>query len=257
MSSTGLSSTVLLDKVQRERGKKKTFALMTDTRWEDEDNYRFGNEAIDYLKARLIYVCDARTPEEVWMQSRFLVGPYGAPCTRILKVEQTIKFIQQLRSQTDDEISLHFGINADEEHRAYGLVKRYEPFGVKCEFPLIDEPMSQLEMTDLVQQKWGIKRPRMYDLGFKHANCGGRCVKAGQGHFLHLMKVWPQRFEQIAAIEQRFQQLTGGDTTILRVQRNGEKIKLPLYQLQTTYTESLSGQMELTWESETPCECMA
>lgn len=257
MFSTGLSSAVLLDKVQKEHGQNKTFALMTDTLWEDEDNYRFGNQVINYLKAKLLYVADGRTPEEVWFQSRFLVGPYGAPCTRILKVEQTIKTIKQLKSQTNDDISLYFGINADEEHRTYGLIKRYEPFGVNCEFPLVSEPMHQLEMTDLVQQKWGLRRPRMYDLGFKHANCGGRCVKAGQEHFLHLLKVWPHRFKQIADIEQRFQQLTGGDTTILRVQREGERIKLPLYQLQAMHNDSLSGQLELTWESETPCECMA
>lgn len=251
MFSTGLASAVTLDMVQREYGKKNTIALITDTNWEDEDNYRFGDEVIRHLGANRVRVEDGRTPPEIWMQGGYLVGPTGAPCTRKLKIEQTIKFIKQ----QNEPVTLYFGIGKEEEHRKYNLVQRYSSLGAKCVFPLIENPMTSYQMTDCVQNGWCIKRPRMYDLGFSHANCGGRCVKAGVKHFLHLMDVWPDRFKEIADIEQAFRYKTGGDTTILRVSRKGKKIKLPLNQLSAEYRKAAT-EIEVAWEQEAPCECI-
>jgi len=248
MFSTGLSSAVCLSKVQEKHGRDNTMALLTDTQWEDEDNYRFSNEVIGYLNANLVVIKEGRTPKDVWLETRYLVGPTGAPCTRILKIEQTMKWLKQ----QEDEITLYFGIGADEEHRTHGLVKRYTAVGAKVEFPLVDEPMEHLQMKDIVENEWGIKIPRMYYMGFSHANCGGRCVKAGQEHFIRLMKQWPERFNEIADIEQRFRDITNSDTTILRAKRNGEEVKITLRELQK---EQDTGQLSLCWDSEIPCEC--
>lgn len=249
MFSTGLSSAVLLDKVQQKHGRENTVALFTDTKWEDEDNYRFGMQVINKLNAKQVYMCDGRTPPEIWYQSRFLVGAGGSPCTRKLKIDQTRKFVKE----SGRDITLYFGIDADEEHRTYAIEQRYGAMGVKCEFPLCEEPMHKLQMVDICQQEWRIKIPRMYNEGFSHANCGGRCVKAGQEHFIRLMKVWPQRFKEIADIERRFQEVTNSDICILRATRNGEKIKLPLRELEK---EQDTDQIGLCWEAEMPCECM-
>lgn len=252
MFSTGLASAVTLDMVQRKYGKKNTIALITDTNWEDEDNYRFGDEVIKHLGANLVRVDEGRTPPDIWLQGGYLVGPSGAPCTRKLKIEQTIKFIKQ----QSEEVTLFFGIGKDEEHRKYNLISRYASVGAKCVFPLIDYPETSSQIIDRVQNYWGIKKPRMYDLGFSHANCGGRCVKAGIKHFLLLMEVWPERFNELADIEQKFRDKTGGDTTILRMTRNKKKIKLPLNQLKFEYKKADIKEIELVWEQDAPCECM-
>ena len=251
MFSTGKASAVVLDMAQRQYGKENTIALLTDTKWEDEDNYRFGNEIIKYHGANFAYRCEGRTPSEIWLQSGYLVGPAGSPCTRKLKIEQTFKYIKQ----QDDEVTLFFGIGKDEEHRKYNLIDRYGSSGVKCEFPLIEYPMTSAQLTSKIQNDWDIRIPRMYDLGFSHANCGGRCVKAGVKHFLRLAEVWPNRFQEISQIEQAFRDKTGGDTTILRVSRNNKMVKLPLNKLLLEYRKNVS-EIELTWEQETPCECL-
>ena len=247
MFSTGLSSAVLLDVVYGEH--KNTIALLTDTGWEDEDNYRFSDEVIKYVGAKLVKYSHGMTPPEIWFKARYLVGPTGSPCTRILKIEQTIKFIKE----HGKDLTLYFGIGADEEHRAENLIRRYEPLGVKVRFPLIDRPMHHYQMKDIVENEWGIKIPRMYSLGFSHANCGGRCVKAGQQHFLKLLNVWPDRFDEIAEIEQQFRELTDSDTTILREVQGGEKVKITLHELKD---RQKTGQLSLCWETETPCECV-
>lgn len=38
-------------------------------------------------------------------------------------------------------------------------------------------------IEDLVCGLWGIRKPRLYGMGFVHNNCGGMCVRAGQGQF--------------------------------------------------------------------------
>ncbi len=253
MFSTGLSSAITLDLVQQKYGKENTVALLTDTKWEDEDNYRFANEVIEHLGANLEYRAEGRTPPEIWMLG-YLVGPTGAECTRTLKRKQTQKFLKEHKGE---DIVLHFGIGSHEEHRTYSLTNSYSSLGAECRFPLVDKPMANQEMVSLSQEKWGIKIPRMYHLGFSHANCGGRCVKAGQSHYIRLMLTWPERFKEMVELEKAFQIKTGSDTTILRAKRNGVEVKLPLSELQAEYDNSLKGQIQWGYNwNETPCECV-
>ena len=67
----------------------------------------------------------------------------------------------------------------------------------------------------------GIEPPRLYKLGFPHNNCGGFCIKAGQAHFLHLMKTFPDRFAYHEAKEQEIRDYLGADVSILRDRRGG------------------------------------
>ncbi len=42
--------------------------------------------------------------------------------------------------------------------------------------------------------KLGLTISTLYKLGFPHNNCGGRCVRAGITHWVHLLKHRPDRF---------------------------------------------------------------
>lgn len=110
MFSSGLSSAILLDMVQKEHGRENTVALFTDTLWEDEDNYRFLREVIGYLGAYLVYRRDGRTPEQVFFDARFLIGPKGTRCTIDLKIKQTLKYLDELKEQGVEPI-LYYGIS--------------------------------------------------------------------------------------------------------------------------------------------------
>ena len=61
----------------------------------------------------------------------------------------------------------------------------------------------------------GIAVPQLYELGLPHNNCGGGCVKAGQAHFAHLLRVHPCRFEEWEQREQELRDYLGADVSIL------------------------------------------
>jgi hypothetical protein len=60
-------------------------------------------------------------------------------------------------------------------------------------------------------KRYEIKRPRLYDLGFLHNNCGGFCVRAGAGAFAHLLKHFPERYAEHEEQERRaLREIKGG-----------------------------------------------
>ena len=50
----------------------------------------------------------------------------------------------------------------------------------------------------------GLEKPRLYKLGFAHNNCGGFCIKAGEGPFAHFLRTFPERFAVHEAEEEAF-----------------------------------------------------
>jgi hypothetical protein len=79
-----------------------------------------------------------------------------------------------------------------EAHRAIKNKKYWEPYNV--EFPMIDDPYMDKEQMCQWAESLGVKRPRLYDLGFSHNNCGGFCVKAGLGQFANLLRTMSERY---------------------------------------------------------------
>lgn len=217
MFSTGLSSAVMLDMMIRQYGKENVIPFLTDTLWEDEDNYRFMNEVMKYLDIQPVIYKDGRTPEEVFFDSRFL-GNFGtAPCSKELKMKQTVIFVEEQRFKGIEPI-LYFGIGNHEIQRSGRITENYshnclEP--VECRFPLTTISINNDMMRKIVEGSWKIKVPRMYDYGFKHANCGGRCVKGGIEHYQLLYQVWPHRFKQQEDMESKFRSEIN-DYTILK-----------------------------------------
>ena len=57
--------------------------------------------------------------------------------------------------------------------------------------------------------EWGIKPPRLYEMGFPHNNCGGRCVRQGEKEWLRLKSFMPDRFDEVANWEQDQRALGG------------------------------------------------
>jgi len=73
----------------------------------------------------------------------------------------------------------------------------------------------------------GIAPPRLYAMGFAHNNCGGFCVKAGQGHFATLLRELPERYAEHEANEERIRVFLGKDVSML-TDRRGDGVKKPL-----------------------------
>ncbi|MCT4795679.1 phosphoadenosine phosphosulfate reductase domain-containing protein [Exiguobacterium alkaliphilum] len=230
MFSGGASSAYVAYHIVQKYGKENSILFFTDTLWEDMDNYRFMEEVADYIGLEITTSIDGRTPEEVFFDMRFLGNSRMAKCSEELKVRQTMIFLEELRDIHNLEPILHFGIGPHEQHRAINLQNFYEhnPIEpIETRFPMIEIFKEDMDAKTVIQNEWGIKLPRMYDLGFSHANCGGRCVRGGLGHYALLYKVWPDQYAEQEAMEERFREKFQKDVSILK--RNGGPFTLREY----------------------------
>lgn len=219
MFSGGAASAFVAYKMVQTHGKDNCILFFTNTLWEDEDNYRFMDQIAEYIGIEITERVDGRTPEEVFYDSRFLGNSRLAKCSEELKVYQTIVFLEELRDERNLEPILYFGIGPHETHRSDNLREFYEhnPIEpVETRFPMIETFTDDIDVKAIIQNEWGIKLPRMYELGFSHANCGGRCVRGGFQHYAQLYLKWPERYKEQEEMEDRFRAHFEKNVSILK-----------------------------------------
>lgn len=219
MFSGGASSSYVSYYIVQKYGKENCILFFTDTLWEDIDNYRFMEEIAEYIGLDITYRTDGRTPEEVFYDVRFLGNSRMAKCSEELKVRQTLIFLEELRDVHNLEPILYFGIGPHEQHRAVNLQNFYEHNPIEpiaTRFPMIETFTEDLDTKKIIRDEWKIALPRMYGFGFSHANCAGRCVRGGLGHYALLYKVWPDQYAEQEAMEERFREKFDKDVSILK-----------------------------------------
>lgn len=128
--------------------------------------------------------------DEVFIKERYLVGPSGAPCTKRLK-----KALREGFEQPGD-IQV-FGYTAEEQDRADQFMDNNNH--VNLSTPLIDRGVTKADCLAMLRYV-GIELPVMYRLGYKNNNCIG-CVKGGAGYWNKIRVDFPERFEEMAKIE--------------------------------------------------------
>jgi hypothetical protein len=177
----------------------------------------------------LVWLIDGRTPWDVFAQHRFLGNTRADPCSRVLKREALDRWLVANRDPA--ETVVYVGIDWTEEHRFTRLRDRRAATGWRYEAPLCEPPtFSKADAFELLE-RYGIRRPRLYDLGFSHNNCGGGCIKAGIGHFANLHRTLPGVYAEWEAGEAGLQALLGKPVTILRDRTGGTATPLSLVQL--------------------------
>jgi len=202
--STGASSALAAERVLQ---KRKATLLFTDTQFEDEDNYRFLDDVLRYFKSQryyfdFIHLKEGRNPLQIFEDQGVLGCDRIPVCSRILKSEQTVTWVQTRKKP----IILYFGFDYKELHRAERVTKRYAELGVQCAFPLCEKPFLSISARQYIENTWKVKAPRMYDMQFAHANCGGRCVRGKLQHWRHLLRVWPDRYKEMEEFEANFKE---------------------------------------------------
>ena len=95
-----------------------------------------------------------------------------------------------------------------------------------CEKPYLSKDM----MIDDAKRR-GLAPPRLYALGFAHNNCGGGCVRSGQGQFMLLHQVMPERFSVWERKEQEIRDHLAKDVAILRDRTGGNVRPMTLTEL--------------------------
>lgn len=99
-------------------------------------------------------------------------------------------------------------------------------------------------MNDL--KLYGIKAPRLYEMGFAHNNCGGFCVRGGQSHFINLLKNNRPLYLYHESKELEMQAYLGRtDVTILTRTVKGVEHTLTLRELREEWEAGLGLQIDL------------
>ena len=233
--STGLSSALCVERVHKRYGAESMRVVFMDTLIEDEDNYRFTFEM--YVRWRrmgieIVKLTEGRNPFQVSKDAQFIPNQKGAPCTFRLKIEPFIAYLESLL----DEVTIHIGYDYSEVSRCKATRRNYEARGWCVDFPLLWKPYELRPYAQAAREDWAIEPPRMYALGYSHANCGGMCVKQGQGDWIKTLINFPERYARIEQWEAEMRDHpVRKDYALLRDQSNGTVKAKTLQQLREEY----------------------
>lgn len=223
--STGAGSAEVAVRCVEMHGRENVHLISADTAVEDDDNWRFGEEVWEFLGRPTWHrIRDGRTPMEVGKYKRVVPNNRMAVCSRILKREPLRKFLDEHYDPATDVVAL--GFDWTEDHRLAKSVEPWKPWTITA--PLMEPPF--LQKADILQA-WrdrGIEPPRLYALGFSHANCGGGCVRGGQAQWALLLRTLPDRYRQWEAEEEDIREYLGKDVSMMRETRKGETVPLTL-----------------------------
>lgn len=219
-------------------GKDAVLLLFADTLMEDEDLYRFLQETTSFLGCQLITVCYGKTPWQLFEERRFVGNTMYDLCSRVLKRDLINNWVREHFGLEDSEgnnvlsAEIHIGVDFSEHHRLTRVQNNMAPWVYRS--TLVEE--GRIIPKDFSEQ-FGIAKPRLYDMGFSHNNCGGFCVKAGQGHFKILYEQMPERYLQHEEVELRLIE-SCQTLPFLRKNINGKKTYMTLQEYRQKYLET-------------------
>jgi hypothetical protein len=248
--SGGVASAVATDRAIQRYGRGSITLWFADTSWEDEDLYRFLDELMARWGGDLIKHRDGRTPLQASEDVKLIPNQRRAPCSRILKIEPFTKFI----TGQPKPLTVLLGLGWNEQHRMEAPKRNYESIeGITVDYPLMWKPLEYRPYQDVVRS-WGIEPPRLYQMGFPHNNCGGRCVKQGIGEWIRLKHNFPERFIEVRDWEQEQRAKGGARATygIVRDRSGGDVKPLTLAELEERETP---GDNEPSTDDMFSCMC--
>ena len=144
MFSGGLGSWVTARRVAERHGTDNLFLVFADVggqhtsphAGEDEDTYRFINEAAANVGGTLVTLNEGRDVWQVFTDNRFLGNSRLANCSKFLKQQPARAWLD---SNCDpDDTTVYVGIDWTETHRLPAIVNAYQPY--KAEAPLTEAP---------------------------------------------------------------------------------------------------------------------
>jgi hypothetical protein len=194
-------------------GKENVILLFADTMMEDEDLYRFKDEAVAFLDCELVTLSQGVTPFEVFKKEKFMGNSRVDPCSRVLKRAPLNNWFTE--TYAPEEAQMHLGIDYSESHRLAGVRERMRPYTYRS--TLIEDGRI---VHKGYSEEYGIRRPRLYDWKLGHNNCGGFCIKAGLGHYKALYEANPERYAEFEAKELDVYEAIGSVHPFLKKTKN-------------------------------------
>ena len=135
-----------------------------------------------------------KSVDNVIKQFKFINSPYGATCTSVLKKRVRKEFEYKYK---DYQMTYIWGYDVNEKNRADRIVANFPEHNHL--FPLIENNLYKEDCHSICKDL-GIKRPVMYELGYRNNNCVG-CVKGGMGYWNKIRIDFPDVFKRRAEQE--------------------------------------------------------
>ena len=204
--SGGLCSFWAAMRVKERYGTKNLVLLFADTLIEDSDLYEFNREAAQLIGVPITRLSREMTPWQLFRRQGLIGNSHYPICSVYLKREPLDEWhathgrnLRECRQGAfwDDgkrPLIVYLGFDWTEEHRLTAI--RREKPQWRWEAPMQEAPIWDKCRMEREARALGLTIPKLYGLGFPHNNCGGRCVRAGISHFVHLQNVLPERFEE-------------------------------------------------------------
>ena len=159
-----------------------------------EDSMRFVKECEEWFGKEIeIMQSPYKTVENVVLSTRYVNGAGGAACTRLLKK----RIRKDWEKEQEEHLTYVWGMDCTEAHRCDRLKETMPEHGHI--FPLLERSIDKTHAHQILKAS-GIKRPKMYDLGYQNNNCIG-CVKGGMAYWNKIRVDFPDVFEARAKME--------------------------------------------------------
>lgn len=197
-------------------GRLPLVVVNTEIAEEHPDNKRFFNDCQEWF-GQYIEVLRNETYGasiyDVFANARYLKGPKGAACTRLLK-----KGVRKGYERPGDRQV--FGFTAEEADR---LDRFLDANNIDVWAPLIERGLTKGDCLGMLKGA-GIELPAMYAMGYHNNNCIG-CVKGEAGYWNKIRVDFPETFERMAQMEEYL------GRTVCKIERGGTLERIPLRQL--------------------------
>lgn len=239
MFSGGVGSWAAARRVADVHGTEGMVLLFADTLTEDQDLYRFLDEAAADVGVPITRIAEGRDVWQVFRDERMMGSTRADPCSRILKREPMRRWLDEHCDPAETSVVL--GIDWTERHRLDRALVRWDPWRVVA--PMCEPPYRTKDEALADLRARGIEPPRLYSWGMPHNNCGGFCVKAGISQFVRLLEAAPERYAYHERQEQSFRELVGKDVSILRDRTDGDTTPLTMTALRERHESGQSLPM--------------
>ena len=221
--------------------------IFADTLIEDEDLYRFNDDIAQAVGKKIVHLTDGRTPWDVYADKRWIGNTRTAHCSTELKTKPVMAWLAD-NAQPNDPLVL--GMDMSELDRIERAARNWAPRPVVS---LLNMYSVWRPEYDLILNRYGIKKPRLYKLGYEHNNCGGFCCKAGLVQFERLYRTMPERFDyHEKEMDRVMQQIGPTARPFLRQVSGGETDYLTLKEFRKGIE---AGSMELPMFDAAGCGC--
>lgn len=233
--SGGLCSFWAGHRVVEKNGPSDVTFLFADTLVEDPDLYAFNDQAATLLGVPITRVSIELTPWELFRKQGMIGNARFPTCSIYLKREPLDRWHRKNALEMDSVLYMGFDFS---EHSRLEDLRRERP-SWRIEAPMCEPPLWDKCKMRTEAEKLGLKIPRLYDLGFPHNNCGGRCVRAGISHWVHLFKTLPERYadweteEEATIAELTSRGVSSAHFSILKDRRGGTTKTMTLRELRS------------------------